>query len=188
MILKKSCRLCFIHNKGITLIEMLTVVAVLIISTSIAFPSYSRLVNSNLQTASVNQFSTYLAQARYYAVTNMRTVVLCPSSNQQDCTGGYEWQNGYISFVDLDRDKQHDNNEKIIAINQKQSDSLKILTSTGRRKIAFRPTGDSSGSNVTVRFCSNKTKLPGKALILSNTGRARLARKMPNGSKISCQT
>ena len=188
MILKKSCRLRSTHNKGYTLIELLTVVAVVIISTSVAFPGYSRLVSSNLQTASINQFSTSLAQARYYAVTNMRPVVLCPSSNQQDCTGGFEWQNGYISFVDLDRDKQHDNNEKIIAIHGKQSDSVKILTSTGRRKIAFRPTGDSSGSNVTVRFCSDKTNLPGKALILSNTGRARLARKMPKGGKISCQT
>lgn len=188
MIPNNSCRLSLTKNKGFTFIEAITVVAVVVITTSMAFPGYTRLVSSNLQTTSINQFSTALAQARYYAVTNMRPVVLCPSSNQQDCTGGFEWQHGYISFVDLDRDKQHDANEKIIAIKEKQSDSVKVLTSTGRRKIAFRPTGDSSGSNVTVRFCSDKTNLPGKALILSNIGRARLARKMPNGDKISCQS
>ncbi len=172
---------------GFSLIESITVVAVLVITTGIALPSYEYLLSRNRQTTSINQFSTILAQARYHAVNHLSRVVLCPSTNHQDCTGGFEWHSGYIAFTDNNMDKQRNAGEKIISVVEKAHGSVSIKTSSGRRKIIFRPSGRSPGSNTTVLFCTNQGSLPGKALILSNSGRARLSKKLANDENIPCQ-
>lgn len=173
-------------SRGVTLIEMISVVAVLVITTGMAVPQFDQLLGSNRQTAAINQFSTSLAQARYHAVSHFTRVVLCPSSDLESCTGGFDWQAGYITFTDNNRNRQRDPDEPLIAATQSQPADISILTSTGRRKIIFRPSGSSPGSNTTIRFCSENTRIPAKAIILSNTGRARLARKDANGDEISC--
>ena len=174
------------HSHGFSLIETITVIAVLVITTGIALPGYDYLLGRNYQTTSINQFSTTLAQARYHAVNHLSRVVLCPSSNLRDCTGGFEWHTGYIAFVDDNMDKQRNTDEEIISVVEKAHGSVSIKTSSGRRKIIFRPSGSSPGSNATVLFCTNRDSLPGKALILSNTGRARLAKKLAGGKNIPC--
>lgn len=178
----------FRFSKGITLVEMVAVIAIVAITSSIALPGFDHILSSNQQTTSINRFSTSLAQARYYAISYYSSVVLCPSSNLTDCTGGYDWQNGYITFEDDDMDRQRDPNEKIIAVTQKQPNAIQIQTSTGRKKITFHPSGGSLGSNATVKVCSKISEIPGKALILSNTGRARLAKKLPNGEPVTCNS
>ena len=174
------------YQRGVTLIETITVIAVIIITAGIALPGYGQFLNSNRQTTAINQFSTTLAQARYNAVNRMQRVVLCPSTNKTDCTGGYEWQQGYISFVDNDRDRNRDPSEEILVVTEEQASPLTIRTSIGRQRIIFHTSGASPGSNSTIRFCTEN--IAGKALVLSNTGRARLARKKPNGDEINCET
>ncbi len=171
---------------GFTLIELIIILAVLIIITGIGIPASGRLLDSSQQAASVNNFATALAQARYHAVMHSVRVILCPSTNQTSCTGGYDWQKGFISFVDDNRNRHRDNNEKLINVGQETHHLIGIQTSIGRQRISFRATGDSPGSNTTFKFCPRSEGLKRKALILSNTGRARLAEKMPNGSPITC--
>ena len=173
-------------SKGFSLIELITVVAVLIITFGIAIPGFSSLLSRNQQTTSINQFATALAQARYYAINHGSRVVLCPSSNLSTCTGGYEWQQGYITFVDNDHNRQRDPEDSLVAAFDKHHPSVNIRTSTGRRIITFHSSGRAPGSNTTIRFCSNNIDLPGKALILSNTGRARLSKKLSSGEEIPC--
>lgn len=178
----KSARL----SPGYTLIEVITVVAVLVITTGIATPVFSDMLNRSYQTASINEFSTALAQARYYAITHMQRVVLCPSVDQQICTGGFNWEQGYLSFVDENRDRQRNPGEKILNTHTQTDNNIRIQTSTGRRKITFHTSGMSPGSNATIRFCASSDDIPGKTIILSNTGRPRLAKKLRDGSPVTC--
>ena len=171
---------------GFTLIELVITLAVLIITLGITIPGYSGLVASNQQTTLINQFSTSLNHARFHAVKSDRLVVLCPSTDMAFCTGGFNWQHGFISFVDTNRNRLRDKDEKLIAVTQIDREDVKIQTSTGRRKIVFYPSGISPGSNVTIKFCSSETSVPAKAIILSNSGRARLSRLTPNGEEIAC--
>ena len=171
---------------GYTLIELVTTFAVLSIVLTAAVPGFSSLLERSARTSAINQFSSSLALARSEAVKRYRRVTLCPSTDQQNCTGGYAWQDGYIVFVDDDADGQHDEQEYLLALAEGQSGSLRILSSSGRRKITYRPTGMTPGSNATVRFCDNGNDAQGKVLIIANSGRARLYDKMPDGSAISC--
>jgi len=171
---------------GFTLIELITVIAVLVITLGLAVPGFSSLIAGNQQTSLINQFSTSLAHARYYAVQHSRRVVLCPSSDLQSCTGGFDWQQGFISFVDENYNRLRDKKEKLLAVTQIDRNEVQVQTSTGRRKIVFYPSGSSPGSNVTIKFCSNAANIPGKALILSNSGRARLSKTTSRGDEIAC--
>jgi type IV fimbrial biogenesis protein FimT len=171
---------------GFTLIELVTVIAVLIITLGFAVPGFSGLIASNQQTSLINQFATSLAHARFYAVENSRRVVLCPSHDLESCSGGFDWQQGFISFVDENYNRLRDGQEKLLAVAQINRNEVQVQTSTGRRKIVFYPSGSSPGSNVTIRFCSKVSNIPGKALILSNSGRARLSKTTASGDEITC--
>jgi len=174
------------QTAGFTLIELIIVLTILVISIGLIIPGFGRLLDSSQQSASVNTFSTALAQARYHAVTHSQRVVLCPSLDQQHCTGGYDWQAGFITFIDKNLNRLPDEDEDIINISQATSHVIDIQTSKGRSRITFRPTGDAPGSNTTFRFCPKSANLQRKVLVLSNTGRVRLSEKMPDGSEISC--
>lgn len=171
---------------GFTLIELVTVIAVLVITLGLAIPGYSGFIASNQQTSLINQFATSLAHARYYAVQNSQRVILCPSNDLQSCTGGFDWKQGFISFVDENYNRLRDEEEKLLAVSQIDQNEVEIQTSTGRRKIVFYPSGNSPGSNVTIKFCSNVANIPAKALILSNSGRARLSKATASGNEIAC--
>ncbi|MGD2118890.1 MAG: GspH/FimT family pseudopilin [Chromatiales bacterium] len=171
---------------GYTLIELVTTFAVLSVVLSTAVPGFSTLLERNARTGAINQFSTSLALARAEAVKRYRRVTLCPSTDQLSCTGGFAWHEGYIVFVDDNADGEHDVDESLLALADNQSASLRILSSTGRRKITYRPSGMTPGSNTTVRFCDNDKDPNGKALIIANSGRPRLSDSMPDGSAISC--
>ena len=173
-------------QKGFTLIELLITCAVLLILFGIGVPGFGSIIDSNQQVAAINQFSTSLAHARYYAVTNNRHVILCPSTDLQTCTGGMDWEYGVISFLDDNRNRLRDANEEVIAINQAIDRSIDIQTSIGRKKIHYWPSGSAPGSNVTFRFCTDSPNVKRKALIISNSGRVRLSENLPDGSEITC--
>ncbi len=180
----QCCNSC--PDSGFTLIELVTVMAVLIITLGLAIPGYSSFVAGTQQTSLINQFATALAHGRSQEFLNSQRVILCPSSDLKSCTGGFDWQHGFISFVDSNYNRLRDEDEKLLAVTQLHRDDVAIQTSSGRRKIIFYPAGNSPGSNVTIKFCSKTPDIPGKALILSNSGRARLSRTMPGGDEIAC--
>ncbi len=160
--------------------------AVLLILFGAGLPGFASIIDRNLQTTAINQLSTALAHARYHAVTFNRNVIICPSTDMHNCTGGYDWEYGHISFVDTNYNRKRDGNEKIIAVNQAIDRSIDIKTSIGRQKIRFNSSGASPGSNTTFRFCTDSDNVEYKAIILSNTGRARLAKKLPGNREIHC--
>ena len=174
--------------KGYTLIELLSVIAVLVITMGIALPGYTAFIGTNQQTAAINDFSTSLAQARYNAVKLMTHTILCPSIDQQNCTGGYSWQDGFITFLDENSNRRRDPDERLLNVQQAFNRTIQIQTSIARSKIVFRSSGASPGSNTTFRFCDHSGRIKHKALVLSNTGRVRLAKKLPDGREISCKS
>ena len=172
-------------NPGYTLIELMTFIAVLSVALGIGIPGYASFSTKNKQTILQNTFATTLAQARYQAISSNRQVVLCPSVNQKDCTGGFSWNPGYISFIDDNQNRQLDTDETYLSVIQPTDPNFKIQTSKGRQKITFKPSGMAYGSNTTIRFC-NDEKLPGTAIIISNTGRARPSKTLADGSPVTC--
>lgn len=81
-------------QRGISLLEMLIVIALMGILTLLAAPSLSDLVERNRTRALADLVRATLAQARAHSVINNQDMMLCGSSDDVSCDGG--WGVGWL--------------------------------------------------------------------------------------------
>ena len=78
-------------QKGFTLIELMVVVALVAIITTIAIPSWNAMIAKNRVRAAVNDWTQSFYFARSEAVRQNTSVTICASSDGSSCTAsGYE--------------------------------------------------------------------------------------------------
>lgn len=92
-------RACPDRSRGLTLIELLVTLAVLVVLLTVAVPGMRNLVKNNRLVAATNALVTSLAYARSEAIKRGRPVTVCASSDGATCDGS-PWQSGWIVFVD----------------------------------------------------------------------------------------
>ncbi len=88
--------------RGITLLELVTVMAIVAILMAIAIPSYRNVTNGNRIAAEVNGLLGDMQYARAEAIKEGQFVTVCVSSNGTSCDGPAvaTWQNGWIVYSD----------------------------------------------------------------------------------------
>ena len=96
-------------QRGFTLLELMTGVALMGLVLMIGVPSFTTLMSNNRLTSQVNLFTTTLQLARSEAVKNNLRVVVCPSTNGTACATGTDfpnddWSIGWITFIDRNGD------------------------------------------------------------------------------------
>jgi type IV fimbrial biogenesis protein FimT len=154
---------------GFTLIEVMISLAVLAISLGLAIPQFHNLMQGARISNAQNGLYSLFQLARGEALMRRQHVVVCASQDGQLCAGS--WQQGALVFVDHNRNRQHERNEKIIS--QFTNAEMRQLSITGNRLLsAFLPTGRASGSNQSLTICAPGRKTGG-AVVISNAGRVR---------------
>ncbi|MGA2562942.1 MAG: GspH/FimT family pseudopilin [Steroidobacteraceae bacterium] len=93
-------------SRGVTLVEMLTVIAMISLLMALGLPSYRYVTNRNRISAEVNGLLGDLQYARLEAVKEGQSVSLCVSSNGATCLASSAWQNGWIVFSDVNGNGQ----------------------------------------------------------------------------------
>ena len=88
-------------DRGFTLLELITVMAVAAILMAIAIPSYMYVTSSNRIAAEVNGLLGDMQFARAEAIKEGQTITVCQSSDGATCTGATSWQNGWLVFFDV---------------------------------------------------------------------------------------
>ena len=91
----------------------------------------------------------------------------------------------WLVFVDRDGDREHAADEPVLQVTG-PANAVRLVTSRMRRRLIFYPTGLSPGSNGTYTVCSLQRAAAPLAVIVSNTGRARLSRVRPDGTPLTC--
>ncbi len=95
------------RQRGFTLIEMLTTVAVLAVTTTVGVPALSGFVVSNRAATQVNTLVGAMNYARNEAVSGARQVSLCPytehsaasdAAARYTCATSTTWQQGWVVF------------------------------------------------------------------------------------------
>jgi type IV fimbrial biogenesis protein FimT len=99
--------------RGITLVELLVTVAMLVIVLSIGVPSFEGASNTSKLAGTASELSAAVQLARSEAVRRNRNAVLCRSENGTSCAAGSIWT-GWIVFVDDDGDDQADSGEMLV--------------------------------------------------------------------------
>ena len=85
---------------GFTLVELMITLLLAAIILSLGVPGFRDIVLNNRAATQSNELVTALNLARSEAVKRGARVSLCPSTDQASCTGGTQWEDGWIVFLD----------------------------------------------------------------------------------------
>lgn len=165
---------------GLTLLELLVTVAVGAVLLTVGVPGFRHLLLEARLTAAVNTMVHDLHLARQVANLRGQTVLLCPAATAAGCPPGGRWQDGWAVVVA--DDPPTPDAPGVLAIRERPAG---IELQSNRRAYAFRPF-TRRDTNGTIGFCDSRGSAAVRALVISPTGRPRLASSAEARARIKC--
>ncbi|MGB5447443.1 MAG: GspH/FimT family pseudopilin, partial [Woeseiaceae bacterium] len=124
------------RNSGFTLLELMVTLAVAAIILSVGVPSFRGVIMDNRLVSQSNQFVTSIKMARSAAVRYQRPATVCSSDDFDaavpTCSGDPDWSDGWIVWVDKNRDSLTNANE-IISVFGPINDASTLASATANR-------------------------------------------------------
>lgn len=174
------------RQKGVTLIELLVTLSVLAISLTIAAFSFKEVISRNQVNTAANDLVGALNFARSEAVTRGQTVAVCrsvdgiepdaPGTPVPSChTGGGNWADGWIVFVDADGNGARGAGEELLRTYAQQRGGVTMVgNGTAVNSVRYLPTGffPATPGNATVVVANTGKTLK---VIMSKSGRVRIS-------------
>lgn len=161
---------------GMSLLELFFTLAIIAILTTIALPVLSVLEQEESSRV-LRQFLNLVENARSAAIRHGHTVTLCPADEHNNCTG--DWQYGAVIFVDIDANRQRENNEELLATVQwrDMKGQLSWRAFGNRQRLQIDRYGGLTGQNGNLTWCApTHSAEPAHQLVLNGSGRFRFAR------------
>jgi type IV fimbrial biogenesis protein FimT len=161
------------RNVGFTIVELLSSLAILSLLLMFAVPSMARMLAEADLRARSSALSVALASARLRAVETGRTVSVCAREATGACRPSADWSRGWLVFDNPRRRGQPETPTAVRTSEPIDAPHLVVSSTGGRRILAFRPDGTSSGSNVTLTLCDRRHPQMGRQIVVNNVGRVR---------------
>lgn len=171
--------------RGVTLLELVMSLAVVAILATIAVPGFNALRHGSERATAVNSFVHAVFLARSEAIKRGQVVTICKSVDGQTCASrAAEWRSGWIVFVNGDRDDppQRDPGEPLLWTYAGWPRGHIV---SNREAYSFRAYAQ-AGVNGTVVFCDPRGSAQARAVIISQTGRPRVARRDASNKPLRC--
>jgi len=164
------------RDKGFTLYELLVTLAIASVLAAMSFRVGAVLHDSRLSTTA-NELLTHLALARSEAVKRQLPVSVCKSANGMQCNGDLSWADGWLVFVDIDRDGNIDADDTIVWTSSRPGELMRFVyrgfPGGTPRFVTFLPTGFTNEQNGTFYICDHRGAGPTREVVLDKPGRAR---------------
>lgn len=173
-----------VKNQGFTLFELILTLVIVGILTGLAIPNLADTLARQRQSAEINALFHAVHLARKESIMRRKVVSLCPSLDGQQCAPSRDWSDRWLMFENSDRDSppQVDPGERVLRRHQ-VGNSIRIAAN--RKGFTLRATF-LRATNGTFVFCHSTRRIAPKALVVSYTGRPRVARHRTNGDLYSC--
>lgn len=163
------------RHRGFTLIEAVICLAIAAILLGVAVPALQDAIARSRASATRAELLATWTLAVGHAATTGTEVVLCPSAGT-GCRNSFDWSEGWIAFADLDGNRRRAPGETLVDVADALHDSVRLRSTTGRRRLVVQPNGGNAGSNVTFTLCDSRGVGDAVALVLANNGRLRAAK------------
>lgn len=178
--------------KGMTLIELMITLSILVILTAVAIPSFQSLMASSRLRTAVSDLSTTLAQARSNAIRRGGRVTVCKSTNGTQCATTGDWNQGWIMFEDVTHSGAAPNVDTVASVTEKITlvtpalPTNIVIKSSNLNYVSFAADGqpknmDGGSYYGTIRICNTSQSLSddtrASEIVLSRTGRAIIEKK-----------
>ena len=174
------------QNSGLSLLELVVVIGVVSMVLALGVPAFEQIIHTNRLVAEANKMIRTVHLAKNEAAKHNREVVICPSLDGSKCVGNLSaWQDGWLLFVNLDRDRPvaiDDGEPRLLA--HRVSPTVNVVAN--RMSFAFHHFAKRS-TNGTIVFCSAQGKSAPRAVVVSYTGRPRVARTRTDGRPYACE-
>ncbi|MEO8778302.1 MAG: GspH/FimT family pseudopilin [Rhodanobacter sp.] len=155
---------------GTSLIEQIMVLTIIGVLLGVAVPSLRHTLSRNRLQVAQTDFIAALQHARSTAVTSGKRTLFCPSADGTRCSGGTQWERGWLIGHDTTGNHQPDGKPSYTGA---AYPGLRIASSSGRHDVRFKPDGSSPGSNLTLLFCEVGANGRALSVVVSNPGRVR---------------
>ena len=164
--------------------ETLAVLALFAIFASLAVPAFGNLLLENRMVAATNELLRGIHLAFTRAQAELTDVVLCRSTDGQQCAPAGDWGSGWIVFVNRDRDNpvRVDGGEPVLAVARPAAG---LTISSNRAAFVLRP-APYRATNGTVVLCDRRGVAAARAVILGYNGHPRVSRRSASGSALTC--
>jgi type IV fimbrial biogenesis protein FimT len=169
---------------GFSLTELVITLAVVGILASLAAPGFASLVADSARTTAVNDLFHAVFLARSEAIKRAQVVSLCPSADGETCLKQRDWTVGWMVFVNERVEDPAERDEGEAVINVYQGWRRGQITSN-RLSYSFRPHGQGV-VNGTIVFCDSRGSEHARGIIISQTGRPRIARRDSGNKPFKC--
>ncbi|MEH6798361.1 MAG: GspH/FimT family protein [Halopseudomonas sabulinigri] len=159
------------QQKGLTLMELLTTLALVTILISIGLPSFARLADSHRLDVAKEQLARSIQQTREEAVRRNQPVTMAPIDG--------DWNQGWQVFLDNNGNAKYDEIEELLS--QDFAAQVQHIHGSGALASYLRYNGMGESELLhggflagTLRLCPNKTDSEGRLLVINRVGRLRM--------------
>lgn len=176
--------------QGFTLIEMLIAIAIFSIMMVFVSPSIQSLLAKNKIAANINELSALIKYARFNAIDNAASVVVCPTEDMSECTT--DWDHAKMAFIDHNNNLTRDSEENLIAHISAFTDNIYAIAPSSI--LQFSEFG-SSNMQDSIALCAYGSDVSyARAVNINLQGRARVSKDEDNdgihedidGANLSC--
>lgn len=168
------------QTKGFTLIELIITLAIVGILSGYAMPSFYQLKLNKHMESERNRLTGSLHFARNQAVILNNYVIVCPSTSGNACDNQSNWHQGWIIFIDVNKNRAYDVEDTLLRYEDAMAGDLTAISSINRQKIRYNNIGFAPGTNLSINFCDDRGEEFAKSIIVSNSGRVKQSLPIAN--------
>jgi type IV fimbrial biogenesis protein FimT len=167
-------------RKGLSLLEMLFVIAIICILVALAATQRGLFLTASKDEVISSKLLRAINVARSEASLLGVSISLCPSKDHMNCGGA--WNDGQVVFIDADLSGTINGREHVLYVFDAHSrdGALYWRSALHRNYLLFLPTGMTPGEDGTFWYCSAKRKLVW-AIKVNQAGRTRVVYPDYNG-------
>lgn len=173
------------HQRGLTLIELLATVAILAILLHLAMPSFRQLINSNRQDVMANELLVALRGARTAAITRQSPVIIQPLEGN--------WAFGWRMIADASGKGLGDPDNPVLVVRQSGGKVRIVPNSRLAGWVRFNSLGTpayagASPGNGSLYICDDDAGKMHTRVVVAPVGRIRLDKRPGDSGDLCAST